>query len=68
MEMHIIHRNMKYDSLEEAYKHKDGLTVLGVFFQVYIYLLSLFPLIYSITFSVCDCNCLFRYKKKITRS
>ncbi|XP_015513749.1 putative carbonic anhydrase 3 [Neodiprion lecontei] len=34
MEMHIIHRNMKYPTVDEAYAHEDGLTVLAVFFQL----------------------------------
>lgn len=33
MEMHLIHRNRKYDS-EEALKNKDGLVVLAFFCQV----------------------------------
>ncbi|XP_046739068.1 carbonic anhydrase 2-like [Diprion similis] len=34
MEMHIIHRNMKYANADEAYSYEDGLTVLAVFFQL----------------------------------
>lgn len=34
MEMHLVHRNRKYNDVNEALKHKDGLSVLGVFFQV----------------------------------
>lgn len=34
MEMHIIHRNINYKSLEEANKHGDGLCVLAFFFQL----------------------------------
>ncbi|XP_043288088.1 carbonic anhydrase 7-like isoform X2 [Venturia canescens] len=34
MEMHIIHRNMKYSNLAQALEHKDGLTVLAIFFQL----------------------------------
>jgi carbonic anhydrase len=29
LELHIIHINRKYQSLEEALEHKDGLAVLG---------------------------------------
>lgn len=29
IEMHIIHRNRKYTTFDEAIKHKDGLTVFG---------------------------------------
>lgn len=29
LEMHMIHRNRKYESIDEALAHKDGLTVLG---------------------------------------
>ncbi|XP_037808747.1 carbonic anhydrase 2-like [Lucilia sericata] len=34
MEMHIVHRNIKYATIAEATKHKDGLAVLGVFYNV----------------------------------
>ncbi|KAG8033891.1 hypothetical protein G9C98_008372 [Cotesia typhae] len=34
MEMHIIHRNKLYADIEEAQGHKNGLVVLGIFFQV----------------------------------
>lgn len=34
MEMHIIHRNEMYQSVSEALKHPDGLTVLAFFFQL----------------------------------
>ncbi|XP_015584685.1 carbonic anhydrase 9 [Cephus cinctus] len=34
MEMHVIHRNMKYPDLASALQHEDGLTVLGIFFQL----------------------------------
>ncbi|GBP35885.1 Carbonic anhydrase 15 [Eumeta japonica] len=34
LEMHIIHRNKRYRSLEEALQHPDGLCVLAVFYQV----------------------------------
>lgn len=34
IEMHIVHRNRKYESVAEALNHADGLTVLGIFFQV----------------------------------
>ncbi|XP_017786525.1 PREDICTED: carbonic anhydrase 7 [Nicrophorus vespilloides] len=34
MEMHIIHRNRKYATMEEALGYRDGLTVLGFFFQL----------------------------------
>lgn len=34
MEMHIIHRNRKYDTVPEALKHEDGLCVLGFFYQL----------------------------------
>ncbi|XP_046982594.1 carbonic anhydrase-like [Schistocerca americana] len=33
MEMHIVHRNMKYSSLNEAMQKPDGLVVLAFFFQ-----------------------------------
>lgn len=30
LEMHLIHRNVKYDSFEEAMQHPDGLVVVGL--------------------------------------
>lgn len=47
-EMHIVHKNVKYNSIAEAAEHLDGLAVLGIMFkatrvtdyiQTYIYLL-----------------------------
>lgn len=35
MELHLIHRNHKYDTLEQAFKKPDGLLVLGVMFQLH---------------------------------
>lgn len=29
LEMHMIHKNLKYDNINEALEHKDGLAVLG---------------------------------------
>lgn len=34
MEMHLVHMNTKYSTGEEALKHRDGLAVVAVFFQV----------------------------------
>ena len=34
MEMHLVHYKKTYGSLGEAIKHKDGLTVLGIFFTI----------------------------------
>lgn len=34
MEMHIVHRNVLYNSTDEAIRHKDGLVVLGILFDV----------------------------------
>lgn len=34
MEMHIIHRNIKYKTVSEALSHEDGLCVLGFFYQL----------------------------------
>lgn len=34
MEMHIIHKNRKYATVAEALQHRDGLTVLGFFYQL----------------------------------
>eukprot|EP00795_Rhopilema_esculentum_P015103 gene15103-6282_t len=33
-EMHFVHMNKKYESSDEALKHKDGLLVLGSFIEV----------------------------------
>nr|XP_054923048.1 carbonic anhydrase 2-like [Dermacentor andersoni] len=34
MEMHLVHINTEYGSAREAYKHPDGLLVVGVLFKV----------------------------------
>lgn len=34
LEVHIVHMNEKYPNVTEALKHKDGLAVLGFFFEV----------------------------------
>lgn len=34
MEMHIIHRNIKYKTMSEALEAEDGLCVLGFFYQL----------------------------------
>lgn len=34
MEMHILHRNGKYQTVEEARQHEDGLAVVAVFYNV----------------------------------
>ncbi|XP_047366535.1 carbonic anhydrase-like isoform X1 [Vespa velutina] len=34
MEMHIIHRNAAYPNLSYALNYQDGITVLGIFFQL----------------------------------
>ncbi|XP_049271034.1 uncharacterized protein LOC119391092 [Rhipicephalus sanguineus] len=34
LEMHLVHMNTKYSTGEEALKHRDGLAVVAVFFQV----------------------------------
>ncbi|XP_075144642.1 carbonic anhydrase 2-like isoform X2 [Haematobia irritans] len=34
MEAHIVHRNVKYPTVEEARKHSDGLAVLAIFYEV----------------------------------
>ncbi|XP_057339623.1 carbonic anhydrase 9-like isoform X1 [Microplitis mediator] len=34
MEMHIIHKNKLYLDIKEAQEHKNGLVVLGIFFQL----------------------------------
>lgn len=37
MEMHIVHRNKKYDTLMGALDFSDGVAVLGFFFNVIIF-------------------------------
>jgi len=34
MEVHLVHKNTKYDTLEAALSEKDGLAVLGSFYEV----------------------------------
>lgn len=34
MEMHVIHRNKKYETVAEALKNDDGLCVLAFFYQI----------------------------------
>ncbi|XP_025830338.1 carbonic anhydrase 15-like [Agrilus planipennis] len=34
MEMHMVHRNKNYPTMEEAMKHADGLTVLAFFYKL----------------------------------
>ncbi|KAK9299457.1 hypothetical protein QLX08_007487 [Tetragonisca angustula] len=34
MEMHIVHKNRIYSNLSNALNHKNGLVVLGIFFQL----------------------------------
>ena len=36
MEMHLVHYNIKYPDISTALDFKDGLAVLGVFFEVNI--------------------------------
>lgn len=33
-EMHIVHRNKKYNSIDEAVQYSDGIAVLGVFLKI----------------------------------
>lgn len=33
-EMHIVHKNVKYNTVSEASKHKDGLAVLGIMMDI----------------------------------
>lgn len=33
-EMHIVHRNRKYDSMDEAKNYSDGVAVLAVFLKI----------------------------------
>lgn len=34
VEMHLVHRNIKYRTTEEAARNKDGLAVLGIMFKI----------------------------------
>lgn len=34
LEMHVIHRNRKYENIFEALQYQDGLAVLAFFYQV----------------------------------
>ncbi|XP_065360180.1 uncharacterized protein CAH6 [Calliphora vicina] len=34
VEMHIVHRNVRYSTVEEAARNRDGLAVLGVMFKI----------------------------------
>jgi len=34
VEMHLVHMNSKYSSINDAVKNKDGLAVLGIFMEV----------------------------------
>ena len=38
--MHIVHKNLKYSTPEEAIQNPDGLAVLGFFFKVSCFLYS----------------------------
>lgn len=42
MEMHIVHKNRAYSNLSNALNYKNGLVVLGIFFQVSSYKINLF--------------------------
>ena len=37
-ELHIVHFNQKYDNFTEASKHSDGLAVLAILIEVFIFL------------------------------
>ena len=34
LELHLVHRNLKYASVGESLKHPDGLAVIGIFFEL----------------------------------
>lgn len=40
MEMHLVHRNQKYQTLVEARDHPDGIAVIAVFLDVSMTLLN----------------------------
>ena len=34
VEMHMVHKNTKYNTIGEASQHKDGIAVLGIMFKI----------------------------------
>ena len=34
LELHLVHYNSKYLTLKEALRHKDGLAVVGIFYEL----------------------------------
>ena len=34
VEMHMVHKNAKYNTVAEATQHKDGIAVLGIMFKI----------------------------------
>ncbi|XP_023215652.1 carbonic anhydrase 7-like [Centruroides sculpturatus] len=37
LELHFVHKNEKYSTLQEALQYRDGVAVIAVFFEVFIY-------------------------------
>lgn len=37
MELHLVHFNLKYGTFGEAAKHMDGLAVVSILVEVFIY-------------------------------
>lgn len=52
LELHIIHRNMKYSNLTEAVLEKDGLAVLAIVFEVSSYIRFIQIIMYNAHFPI----------------
>lgn len=63
MEMHIVHKNKIYSNLSNALNYKDGLVVLGIFFQV-----SFKKKILFLSIKLFYLKIIFSYRKKTTKS
>lgn len=60
--MHIVHKNSKYGTVEEAREFEDGLSVIGAFFKVE----KVNGLLSSIVFVLINFGSHFHYLKTIT--
>lgn len=47
VEMHIVHKNVNYNTVEEATQHKDGLAVLGIMFKIVNVSLEIFQKVFA---------------------
>ena len=41
-QIHFVHYNAKYDNIDEALGHKDGLMVMGFFLEVTLFYVNAF--------------------------